>query len=81
MRHLFLLYSIISQLSVGLIALFWSHFLWLYAVIFPLILIGLYDIKQSKHSLWRNYPVLAHWRWITHNIRKYPHKYPQTPTQ
>ena len=54
---------------------YWSQFLWLYLLIIPSIAIGLYDLNQSKHSLWRNYPLLAHWRWIMEALRGPMHQY------
>ncbi len=35
----------------------------------PLALVGCYDLVQTKHSLWRNYPIMAHMRWIFEGIR------------
>jgi len=75
MRQLFLLYSIINLLAVGLIAFFWSHFLWLYLLLIPLITHGLYDLNQSHHSLWRNYPILTHRLWIMEALCSPIHQY------
>src|SRR3546814_5836123 len=35
----------------------------------PLALLGLYDLRQTQHSLLRNYPVIAHMRWLFEVIR------------
>src|SRR3546814_1556466 len=35
----------------------------------PLALLGLYDLRQTQHSLLRNYPVIAHMRWLFEGIR------------
>src|SRR3546814_15522357 len=35
----------------------------------PLALLGLYDLRQTQHSLLRNYPVIAHMRWLFAGIR------------
>lgn len=32
-------------------------------------LLGFYDVQQKKHSIWRNYPVIGHFRWIFEAIR------------
>jgi len=37
--------------------------------IFIIVLIFIYDKKQTKHSLWRNYPVIGRFRWILENLR------------
>jgi len=39
------------------------------AVAGPLALLGLYDLRQTRHSLLRNYPVVAHMRWLFEGIR------------
>ena len=31
--------------------------------------LGFYDVLQSKHSIWRNYPVVGHFRWLFEAIR------------
>ncbi len=70
MHKLFIQSAIISSIIIAL-----TGFFWLYALLLPLILLGIYDINQKKHSLWRNYPVLAHWRWIMEALRVPMHQY------
>ena len=40
-----------------------------------LVLIGLHDVLQRRHALWRNYPILAHVRWIAETLRPYLRSY------
>ncbi|HET8552921.1 MAG TPA: FMN-binding glutamate synthase family protein [Gammaproteobacteria bacterium] len=44
---------------------------WLYGLILPLplTLIGLYDLAQREHNVVRNYPILAHIRFMAESIR------------
>ena len=35
----------------------------------PLALLGVYDLRQTRHSLMRNYPIIAHMRWLFEGIR------------
>lgn len=35
----------------------------------PLVALGVYDLRQTRHSLLRNYPVIAHMRWLFEGIR------------
>ncbi len=62
---------LIAALVVGAalgVAGFW--YCWLVvAVAVPFVLIGLYDLRQTRHSLLRNYPVIAHMRWLFEGIR------------
>ena len=75
MRHIFILYSILSLLIVALLASFWPLALWFYSILIPLLLVGLYDMYQIRHSLWRNYPLIARWRWIMEALRGPLHQY------
>ena len=40
-----------------------------------LLLIGLYDLVQSRHALWRNFPILARVRWIAEYMRPFFRSY------
>lgn len=44
-------------------------FLWPLIVLAPLSLLGLWNLIQTKHSLLRNYPLTAHFRWMFEGIR------------
>ena len=39
------------------------------AVFAVLAAIGISDVLQTRHSLWRNYPILSHFRWMFEGIR------------
>ena len=45
------------------------HFFWLLLLTAPLGLLGTSDIIQTRHSVLRNYPILAHMRFIFEGIR------------
>jgi len=75
MRQQFLLYSVVIILIIAIIGSFWSFMYWLYVLLAPFLLIGLYDMTQASHSLWRNYPLLARWRWIMEALRGPMHQY------
>ncbi len=36
-----------------------------------LVLIGLYDLVQTRHALWRNFPIVARIRWIAEELRPF----------
>lgn len=49
----------------------WHSYAWLIATI-PLailVLLGLYDVQQTKHSITRNYPIVGHLRFAMESIR------------
>ncbi len=44
-------------------------------VLLPLVVLGCWDLIQSRHSLLRNYPLLAHFRWFAEEIRPELYQY------
>ncbi len=46
-----------------------SVYYWPLLILFPLSILGLWDVVQSHHSLLVNYPILGHFRWILEEIR------------
>ncbi len=53
----------------AILAIFWPYF-WISFVFFGFFaLVGVRDLRQEKHALLRNYPILAHLRWIMESIR------------
>ncbi|KEP71628.1 FMN-binding glutamate synthase family protein [Thioclava sp. BHET1] len=53
-----------------LIGFVWNDWFALGAVLFGLLsLVGVYDIMQSRHAITRNYPILAHLRFLFEEIR------------
>ena len=45
------------------------HFIWPLLVFAVLLVLGIGDLIQTRHSLWRNYPILSHCRWLVEGIR------------
>ncbi len=48
---------------------------WLAVVVWPLLLIGVADLVQQRHSLLRNYPVIGHLRRLAESVRPQIHQY------
>jgi len=44
-------------------------FLWLVLIILGIAGLAIYDLKQTKHSLWRNFPVVGRLRWVLEDLR------------
>ena len=68
-RRLFALLSIAVSLLTLAAAMVWPNAAWLFAVIAPLVGVGLYDMAQRKHTLLRLYPVIGHLRFFFETIR------------
>jgi len=69
LRRQFILYSIGNLLVIGAGSYFWSPVLWTLLFIIPIILLGAFDILQKSHTLWRNFPVIGHGRWVMELLR------------
>ncbi|UUX51853.1 FMN-binding glutamate synthase family protein [Nisaea acidiphila] len=59
--------AVFISAGLGLAGFWWAWFV--FAVAAPLALLGIWDLVQGRHSLLRNYPVLAHMRWLFEGIR------------
>jgi len=49
--------------------------LWPLVILGPLTVVGCWDLVQTRHSLCRNYPLLAHLRFVQESIRPEIHQY------
>ncbi len=59
-------FAIISLLATLLVASYW---VWVALPLLALALTGVWDVRQSRSSIRRNYPVLAHFRFMFEAIR------------
>ena len=71
----FPLFACSTLLVIALITPLWPSILWLLLVAIPLILVGLYDLFQSRHSLRRNFPLFGRGRWFMEWLRPYIRQY------
>ena len=76
MNSKFLMFSMLSILVTGLLSYFISpNFLWILVVLLPIILLGIHDLFQSKHSIIRNFPVIGRSRYIAEWFRPKIYQY------
>ncbi len=68
-RHGFILLAIVTSAMIFLLGSFWPDVYYAFIIIGPLILLGLYDFIQVKHTILRLYPVIGHFRYIFEYIR------------
>jgi glutamate synthase domain-containing protein 2 len=69
-RQIFLLLLITAPLAVLALGLIWPPFYWLSIIVVPLLLLGLVDIFQKRHSLLRIYPVIGRFRYLLESVRR-----------
>ena len=75
MRQTFIWASSLSTIITGAIAFFWPPFAWLFVVIVPVVILGVVDLMQSKHSIMANFPVLGRLRWLAEALRPKLYQY------
>ncbi len=68
-RETFILTAIISTILVFALYAIWKPALWIFVILGPIILIGISDIFQSRHTIRKNFPVLGRFRFMLEAIR------------
>lgn len=68
--------SILLLAASAWLSIIYSDYYYILVLFFAILaLIGLYDLLQVKHSLRRNYPLIARIRWIMEYLRPYLRQY------
>lgn len=68
-REQFIIISILVVLTVVGISFLWSPVLWIFLIVGPLLIMGVFDILQKKHTIRRNFPLIGRVRYILESIR------------
>ena len=71
----YLIPLILLALGVALTLSPWAWLHWALVVILPLLAIAMWDFSQHDHTLRRNYPLIARFRWIMEDLRPYLRSY------
>jgi len=66
---------LIATIITGSMALGSRHVLWAFLPLLFLSGVGVWNLLQSRHSLLRNYPIIAYVRWISEELRPFLHQY------
>lgn len=76
MRRIFVAVTVSLIVIFGLLAWFvWPGFWYILAVFAIFMAIGFKDMLQTKHTLWRNFPVLGRLRWLMEAMRPKLYQY------
>ena len=76
MRFLALVIAVLATLIFGLLGARVSPYFHLLTGVFLFLsLVGIWDLIQVRHSITRNYPILAHLRFLQEMIRPEIHQY------
>jgi glutamate synthase domain-containing protein 2 len=76
MRYLVFIFVLIAAVACAVLGVFVSPYCHFGLIVFgPLALLGIWDVVQVKHSITRNYPIIAHLRFIQEDIAPEIHQY------
>ena len=66
----------LSGLILSLVGGVFTKWLFIFAAVFGLAtLIGLYDMSQTRHAIWRNFPIIGRLRWVAEELRPFLRSY------
>jgi len=68
-RNAFIFISLFIFISIGICAFYWPPILWSLLLFGPLILIGVSDMLQKKHTLKSNFPLVGNVRYLLETLR------------
>ncbi|HEX7873573.1 MAG TPA: FMN-binding glutamate synthase family protein [Sphingobium sp.] len=74
-RNLFLWSSLLLTIVIAVVAAYHPHLLWGLLVTIPVLTVSLVDISQREHSLRRNFPASARFRWFFEWMRPFLRAY------
>ena len=75
MRKLFVQVMVSAWLVSFVLAFFWESVVLLHGLLFIITLVGIYDMNQTKHALWRTFPVVGRGRWVMEFVRPFLRQY------
>ncbi|MDE2090883.1 MAG: FMN-binding glutamate synthase family protein [Gammaproteobacteria bacterium] len=55
-------------MAIGGIGVFWHPFWWLFIIVAALVILAIYDLTQTHHTILRNYPIFGHLRYAFEDI-------------
>ena len=75
MRLAFVLFAILSLSAVVSLAQYWPGAYWSLVLLLPLLVVGVADMLQTRHTLLRNFPLIGHLRWLMEYLRPFLRQY------
>jgi glutamate synthase domain-containing protein 2 len=70
-----LIFCLVAAWASVAVGMHWAPALWAFAIFGPLSVMGIADLLQKKHTLWRNFPIMSRVRWIMDELRPYIRAY------
>ena len=68
-REIFIISAVAISVGLAVLTFFWPSLAILWIVVIPLIVLGVHDLFQRKHTLRRIYPIFGRLRYVFENVR------------
>ncbi len=68
-RHYFVVFAVLAPIVVLGLAMLWPVMICLMLLVIPVVVIGLIDMFQTRHSIRRLYPVIGRFRYMLEAVR------------
>ncbi|HDQ71141.1 MAG TPA: FMN-binding glutamate synthase family protein, partial [Chloroflexi bacterium] len=75
LRSRFVAVASISVSGILIISSAWPFAAWLFVVVIPVVLVGIYDMKQTRHAVRRNFPLIGRGRWLMESLGPFVRQY------
>ncbi|PST82628.1 FMN-binding glutamate synthase family protein [Pedobacter yulinensis] len=75
MRKAFIAVAAFLVTATVMISLAWPPFIWAFIFVGPIVLLGIYDLYQPKHSIVRNFPIVGRMRYFMEDLRPKVYQY------
>jgi len=70
-----LIACVVAAWASVIVGMTWPPAFWLFGLFGLLSAMGIADLLQKKHTLWRNFPIMSRIRWIMDELRPYVRGY------
>ncbi len=75
MRNLFIIFSVAVLAIIAVIAYFWPPILFALILVGPLVILGIMDLLQNKHTIRKNFPLIGRGRYLMEALRPAVYQY------
>jgi glutamate synthase domain-containing protein 2 len=75
MRKLFIVSAVIILSMLIAWSIIWHPAVWSLVIVVPFVVLGIYDMIQTEHTITRNFPVFGHLRFVMEDLRPKIYQY------
>jgi glutamate synthase domain-containing protein 2 len=68
-RKVFIFLTVLLSAVILVVSVYITPVWWFFFILGPIVLIGIYDVTQNKHTILKNFPIIGHFRYILEGFR------------